>query len=50
MQANEVSFPWSEIQESVDLIKSSYDSHDEQTVLNLLVEKVSGYKNPKKTK
>lgn len=49
MQANEVSFPWSEIQESVDLIKSSYVSHDEQTVLNLLVKKVSGYKNPKKT-
>tara|TARA_B100000768_G_scaffold54106_1_gene52604 strand:- start:936 stop:2798 length:1863 start_codon:yes stop_codon:yes gene_type:complete len=49
MQANEVSFPWSEIQESVDLIKSSYVSHDEQTVLNLLMKKVSGYKNPKKT-
>jgi FlaA1/EpsC-like NDP-sugar epimerase len=50
MQASEISFSWKDIEESVELIKSSFVTHDEQAVLNLLEDKVSGYRSPKKSK
>ena len=48
MQANESSFAWEEVQKDVELLKSSYLSHNIQDVLNLLEEKVSGYQNHNK--
>lgn len=48
MQANESSYSWEGVQKDVELLKSSYLSHNIQDVLNLLEEKVSGYQNHNK--